>query len=29
MRGKVLKKFLEAKNYKEKLINNGKNEINI
>lgn len=29
MRGKVLKKFLEANNYKEKLINNGKNEINI
>ncbi len=29
MRGKVFKKFLEAKNYKEKLINNGKNEINI
>ena len=29
MRGKVLKKFLNANNHKEKLINNGKNEINI
>ena len=29
MRSKVLQKFLHAKNYKEKLINNGKNEINV
>jgi hypothetical protein len=29
MRSKVLQKFLYAKNHKEKLINNGKNEINV
>jgi len=29
MRSKVLQKFLQANNHKDKLINNGKNEVNI